>query len=171
MTVVSNTTPLNYLILIGAVEVLPGLFQRVLTPEAVVGELLDPRAPNLVCNRAANPPAWLAILPVNLPPDPSLDELHAGEREAIMLSEQVAADLLLVDERHAWRVAGQRGLTTMGTLGVLETAAERGLLDFGDALARLRQTAFHVSEAVLAPFPGARSRARFELTRAASRIG
>lgn len=39
MTAVTNTTPLNYLVLIHAVEILPQLFQRILAPQAVLGEL------------------------------------------------------------------------------------------------------------------------------------
>ena len=35
MTVVSNTSPLNYLVLIELRQLLPALFNRVLVPEAV----------------------------------------------------------------------------------------------------------------------------------------
>jgi predicted nucleic acid-binding protein len=40
MIVVSDTTPLNYLILIDSVAVLPALFGRVCAPAAVIEELL-----------------------------------------------------------------------------------------------------------------------------------
>ncbi len=39
MIVVSDTSPLNYLILIGEEELLPKLFGRVVIPNAVFGEL------------------------------------------------------------------------------------------------------------------------------------
>jgi predicted nucleic acid-binding protein len=48
MIVVSNTTPLNYLVLIASVDVLPALFGRVCAPTAVIAELLHPRAPSAV---------------------------------------------------------------------------------------------------------------------------
>ena len=39
MIVVADTTPLNYLVLIEAVQLLPRLYQRVLIPPAVRDEL------------------------------------------------------------------------------------------------------------------------------------
>ena len=44
MTVVSDTSPLNYLILIGSDELLKALFGRVAVPAAVIGELQSARA-------------------------------------------------------------------------------------------------------------------------------
>ncbi len=37
--IVSDTTPLNYLVLIGAIDILPGLYIRVFVPPAVKAEL------------------------------------------------------------------------------------------------------------------------------------
>jgi len=39
--VVADTGPLNYLVLIDAIELLPKLFKRVFTPEAVRAELVN----------------------------------------------------------------------------------------------------------------------------------
>jgi predicted nucleic acid-binding protein len=49
MIVVSDTTPLNYLILIGAAHVLPELFGRVYAPTAVIKELSHARSPKRAC--------------------------------------------------------------------------------------------------------------------------
>ena len=53
MIVVSDTTPLNYLILIDSVHVLPMLFGSVYAPSAVLRELLHPKTPDAV--RAGRP--------------------------------------------------------------------------------------------------------------------
>ena len=45
MIVVADTTPINYLILIGETEVLPKLYGRVVIPPAVHEELTNSRAP------------------------------------------------------------------------------------------------------------------------------
>ena len=45
---VADTTPLNYLILIGVVPILPTLFGRVYAPPAVIRELSHPRGPEVV---------------------------------------------------------------------------------------------------------------------------
>jgi predicted nucleic acid-binding protein len=59
--VVADTGPLNYVILIGAIELLPKLFKAVLMPEAVRTELRHPGASPLVRIWAAEPPAWLQV--------------------------------------------------------------------------------------------------------------
>jgi predicted nucleic acid-binding protein len=63
--VVADTGPLNYLVLIEAIELLPKLFQRVFAPEAVRAELLDQDAPAVVRAWAAQPPGWLEVRTVS----------------------------------------------------------------------------------------------------------
>jgi predicted nucleic acid-binding protein len=46
-------------------------------------------------------------------------------------------------------VATERNLTVIGTLGVLMEGAERGLIDFPEAITRLQQTTFYVSPEIL----------------------
>jgi predicted nucleic acid-binding protein len=41
--VVSDTSPINYLILTEAVELLPRVFSRIIVPTAVGNELADPK--------------------------------------------------------------------------------------------------------------------------------
>ena len=148
MIVVSDTTPLNYLVLIGAQEVLPALFGQVVIPETVLGELQAAATPEAVRDWIASPPPWLVTRKAAAVPDPSLSHLHEGEREAIHLAEELRADLLLLDERAARKVAASRGLTTSGTLAILDRAAEKGLVDFPQALQQLKQTSFYLSPSV-----------------------
>src|SRR5437763_668462 len=68
------------------------------------------------------------------------DELDLGEREAIALAHLLGADLLLIDELSGRAEARRRSLRVTGTLGILRTAAERGLIDVPEVLARLRGT-------------------------------
>jgi predicted nucleic acid-binding protein len=151
MIVIADTTPLNYLVLIGHVKILPELYGRVLIPRAVWEELQRSRTPEAVRTWIGRVPAWLEIRGVQGTREPELANLGAGEREAIILAEELHADLIILDEHAARRLATRRNLTVIGTLGVLAEAAERGLLDFSDAIDRLRQTSFYVSPEVLAP--------------------
>jgi predicted nucleic acid-binding protein len=48
MIVVSNTSPLNYLVLIELQHILPTLFERILIPEAVRRELQSAAAPDAI---------------------------------------------------------------------------------------------------------------------------
>lgn len=43
MIVVADTTPVNYLVLLGHIEVLPALYGRVMIPESVRDELVHAR--------------------------------------------------------------------------------------------------------------------------------
>lgn len=61
MIVLSDTSPLNYLVLIGHVNVLPALFGEVILPVAVRDELLHPAAPEVVREWLSAPPRWLSI--------------------------------------------------------------------------------------------------------------
>jgi predicted nucleic acid-binding protein len=147
MIVVSDTSPLNYLVLIEQVQVLPVLFGRVIVPPAVMAELQHAGAPDVVRAWAASPPPWLEIQPpARIEP---LLGLGAGETQAIRLAQELLADAILIDERRAATIARQAGLFVTGTLGVLEIAAERGLIDVVQTIAALRQTTFRVSDEVL----------------------
>ncbi len=105
MIVVSDTTPLNYLILIESAHVLPALFGRVYAPPAVIRELSHPRSPERVRQWGDSPPGWLTVQgPTHT--DPSL-KLGPGETEAIALAQELKADWVLLDERKGSR--GGRG--------------------------------------------------------------
>ncbi len=59
MTVVSDASPLHYLVLIKAEHVLAQLFSEVVVPPAVLRELSHERAPERVRHWASDPPQWL----------------------------------------------------------------------------------------------------------------
>lgn len=148
MIVLSDTSPLNYLVLIGHADVLRAVFGQVVIPEAVVSELTDPRAPRLVREWVLSLPDWCEVKNVSVV-DTTI-QLGKGEREAISLAFELGADLLLMDDRVARSYAEHRALRVAGTLNVLEAAAERDLLDLPTAIASLRQTNFHIAEDLLA---------------------
>lgn len=149
MTVISNTSPLRYLILIDQFELLPQLFDRVLVPQAVCDELGASVAPTIVRNWISSPPDWLEIQSVSTPPDVPLQRLGAGEREAILLAEELEADLILLDDMQARRLAVERGLIVTGLLGLLQQSATLGLIDLTVAIERLRETNFWISSSLL----------------------
>ena len=148
MIVVSDTSPLNYLVLIGAIDVLPTLFTDVHTPPEVIAELLHPRTPDIVRLWAQSPPAWLHITRATLPP-PAHPGLGAGETQAIALAKQLHAAYVLIDERDGTKAALDEGLTVIGTLAVLEQAASLKLLDLPTTLQNLTQTSFRISPALI----------------------
>jgi hypothetical protein len=62
MIVVSDTSPICYLLLINAIELLPQLYGKVAIPEVVRQELCHPKSPLMIQNWIQNPPAWLLIV-------------------------------------------------------------------------------------------------------------
>lgn len=145
MIVVADTSPLNYLILIGAVDLLPSLYGSIYTAPACVSELRAPGAPEEVRRWFENRPDWMVTTAPEEVSDPRLAHLDLGEREAISLALQLRADLVLIDERDGRMAAEACGLSVAGTLRVLAEGAAIGLVNLAEAFARLRHTTFRVN--------------------------
>jgi len=141
-SIVADTTPLNYLVLIQATDILPSLYRRVLIPPAVKVELAHANTPAIVRAWISQPPLWLEVVNLKQPVDSALAHLDEGEREAISLASELQAALLLMDERDGVTIARQRGLKVIGTLATLDLAAVHGLVDLQTMFDRLRATTF-----------------------------
>ena len=96
--VVADTSPLNYLILIEHIDLLPRLYRRIIIPVEVLRELNDDGAPRRVSEWAMQPPEWLEVRSTPPNNDPALSLLDQGERCAILLAQSEADVLLLIDE-------------------------------------------------------------------------
>jgi predicted nucleic acid-binding protein len=154
--VVADTSPINYLVLIEQIELLPRLYIRVLIAPAVAEELQHPLAPKPVRDWIGKQPDWLEVLsPRN---GLILDYLDLGEGQAIALATEMNAEVLLMDEQAGRLEAARRGLKVAGTLSVLDEGHRAGLVNFDTAIDRLRQTSFRVSAAVLTEINARRSR-------------
>ncbi|MEJ7701361.1 MAG: DUF3368 domain-containing protein [Pyrinomonadaceae bacterium] len=149
MIVVADTSPINYLILIGAIDVLPALYQKIVVPTAVYNELQSDATPAEVRAWTAKTPDWFTVLPVTVLLDNSLPNLDEGEKQAIALFEEINADALIIDERQGRAEAARRGIFVIGTLGVLSSAAEKDLLNLSDAIAKLQKTSFRASPTLI----------------------
>ena len=139
--IVSDTSPLNYLIQLGRVHLLPKLFSPVVIPSEVLSELSHARAPAAVREWAQMPPAWLTISAVTkrliLPAD-------AGEVAALSLAVELRHSAILIDDARGRELALGLGLNPLGTLRFLELAADAGLASLSDALTELQRLNFRV---------------------------
>jgi len=148
--VVADTGPLNYLVLIDAIELLPALFDQVCVPQSVFEELNHHDTPAIVRTWVSQTPDWFRI-----DPDPATltdegaESLDAGEQAAIALALAIKADLILMDDRAGITAARKVGLRATGTLGVLDLAARRGLIDLAAAFKRLKTTGFYYRQGLL----------------------
>lgn len=143
MVVVADTSPINYLVIIRAIDLLTGLYTRILIPPAVLAELKHPLAPRPVRDWARETPRWVEVVG---PKDrPTLARLDLGETEAIALATEMHASVLLMDEWAGRQEAVRRGLRVAGTLSLLDEADRAGLVNFDHAVAQLLKTGFRVS--------------------------
>ncbi|QMV19263.1 DUF3368 domain-containing protein [Granulicella sp. 5B5] len=153
MIFVADTGPLNYLILIGHIDILRPLYGEVVIPPAVQQEMLASLAPPLVRSWMSDPPPWLEVRTpgrLDIALNPMLDE---GEWEAIALAYMAGqGSVVLIDDRVGRLEASRLGFRVTGTLGILEQAHKRGLLNIRDAIQLLRTTNFKASEALLQSF-------------------
>jgi len=142
MIIVADTTPINYFVLIGAIDMLQELFGHVIIPQAVFDELQHEKTPQEVKAWIDARPEWLEVRPASQSLFLPQKKLGDGEHEAITLAIELKADAVLMDDRDGTKEARRHHITVFGTLVLLDKAAERKLLDLPEAIARLAQTTF-----------------------------
>jgi len=145
MPVVSNTSPISNLAVIGKLDLLRDQFKTILIPEAVARELKalsNPRARAAI--ETALKEGWIEVGTVKSLPLTRLltVNLHQGESEAIALAVEQNASWVLLDEREARAAAKQMSLNITGVLGVLLRAKKQGqIVNLGLVVERLRKEA------------------------------
>ena len=127
MLIVSDASPIIALALCDKLDLLDKLFDRVCIPQAVFNELNirdKPKAQEII-NWAKG-----KIVPVkNTAVVTALSlSLDPGEAEALSLYWETAADFLLIDEKRGRIIAHRNGIKTIGTVGILLSAKQRGFV-------------------------------------------
>ena len=144
MRVVSNTSPLCNLAVIGRLHLLHERYAEITVPLEVWSELSrlgNSRA--LAEIKSAHTDGWLHVH--TLGPDQLLafnPALDPGEAAAISLAKFLQADLLLMDELRGRTAARARGLTVAGLLGeLLHARRHRKISSLQNEISLLRQRA------------------------------
>jgi predicted nucleic acid-binding protein len=115
MLVVADSSPLHYLVLIDRTTILPTLFGQVVIPSTVVEELQRSRTPALVRDWMSSLPAWLEIRQPRQTPEALLFRLGAGERNVIVLAQEMQATLVLMDDMEGCAAAEHLAFSVLGT--------------------------------------------------------
>ena len=128
MIVISDTSCIGYLIIIDKLILLKENFSKIVVPEAVHKEILQ-LSSRYNLNKYLKS-EWITSLPItnNKLYKELLNQVDEGESEAIVLSQEIHADLLLIDERKGTLLARSFGIKTIGLLGVLLLSKEKQLI-------------------------------------------
>jgi predicted nucleic acid-binding protein len=129
MIVVSDSSPLIGLSVTGHLWLLKALYQTIAIPEAVFREVVLVGQGRAGVQEVLDAD-WILVQSVNQRPLvlALLGELDEGEAEAIILTMELDAEFLIMDERRGRRAAQRLGLSVIGVLGVLLEAKKKGLL-------------------------------------------
>ncbi len=152
MLVVSNTSPLSNLAIIGQLALVREQLGHVLVPPTVEAELARNPLPNARASlQAAIGEGWVEVRPLAGGVPPHLGaRLDSGEAEALALAVEMKASLILLDESAARLCAKQLGLDFTGALGILRLAKRNGRISsLKEQVHRLRADArFFISPAL-----------------------
>ncbi len=129
MIVICDASPLIVLATVHRLDLLRQLFDEIVIPESVYREV--------VVDGAGEPGADAVAAATWMRRQSAMDQplfvqlqrrLGPGEAEAIALALELKADLVVIDEQRARRIAAGYGLRVLGTVGVLIQARMQGLL-------------------------------------------
>ena len=126
MKTVSNTTPIISLSSIGKIEILKDIFQEIIIPQAVYEEIKAKQGYGY--NEVD-----LSFIKVQAIQNTEqekflLEQLDAGEAQAIVLSKEVNADNTIIDENVGYTIAKESGLNVIRTLSILLKAKESNII-------------------------------------------
>ncbi|MGE0666803.1 MAG: DUF3368 domain-containing protein [Sphingomonadales bacterium] len=152
--IVSDASPLIVIARTGLIPVLKRMVEEVIVPATVYAECThDLTLPGARAVRAAVEAGDIQVRPGVVPPitdaGEELSGLGAGELAAIHLAQDLQCPVLM-DERLGRQVARHRGLTVIGSAGLLLAAKKLGLIPaVAPILSEWQQSGYFLSEALI----------------------
>jgi len=144
MIVISDTTPLRYLIEIEDAHILEKLYGQIIIPQKVFSELQGKHTPPKVAAWIQSRPGWIEVRQADLSLFTPQKYIQDGEREAIALAIELKADALLSDDGDAIKEARHCNIPTIRLFAILESAARIELLDLPEAVDKMKRTTFRL---------------------------
>lgn len=153
MTAVSNASPLITLFKVGALHVLPELFGKLIVATEVFHEVTVIGAGRPGASDVQSAP-WIEVKSYTNAAQfarwKTQHGLGSGETATILLAQELSANLAIIDERTARRLATGLGLSVMGCVGILESAAQKNLIaDLRIAYQQLLASGTYIDRAIL----------------------
>ncbi|MDE6662117.1 MAG: DUF3368 domain-containing protein [Lachnospiraceae bacterium] len=146
--VVVNTTPLIALSYVGQLDILKKLYGEVIIPEAVYKEL-SVKAESICKKEVDSSLDWIRVDKIKNQMAKTMykTQLHDGEVEVMILAQEVAADVVIIDDANAKKHAKYLKLPVTGTLGILIKAKQSGYIDaLKPILQRMVESNIYISQ-------------------------
>lgn len=148
--IISNTGPLIALATVDRLDILRGLFEKIIIPEAVHFELLEGGATQAGIS-SYQQATWVDVQPLTAPLDPLLDKvLDTGEASVIQLAREYQVPVL-IDERKGRKIAREiYQLQVVGTARILVEAKRHKLLDnVQEVLTQMKNNGYRIHETIV----------------------
>ena len=149
--VVVNTTPLIALSHVGQLDILKKLYGEIIIPKAVYRELSAKT--ESICKKAVDRSLeWIRVENIKNQMAKTMykTQLHDGEVEVMILSKEIAADVVIIDDANAKKHAKYLGLPVTGTLGVLIKAKREGLInELKPILYQMTENGIYISQSLI----------------------
>lgn len=146
--VVVNTTPFIALCHVNRLEILKELYGQVIIPDAVYREISVKS--DSVCKKMVDEAHdWIHIESIQdqLAKTMYKTQLHDGEVEVMILSKELAADVVIIDDANAKKHAKYLGLPVPVTLEVLIKAKQNGFIkELKPILLQLKEKGIYISQ-------------------------
>ena len=149
--VVVNTTPLIALSHVDQLDILKKLYGEIIIPEAVYREL-SVKAES-ICKKAVDRSLeWIRVESIKNQMAKTMykTQLHDGEVEVMILSKEIVADVVIIDDANAKKHAKYLGLPVTGTLGVLIKAKQEGHInELKPILHQMVENGIYISQSLI----------------------
>ncbi|GEA17950.1 DUF3368 domain-containing protein [Moorella sp. E306M] len=159
MKVIADTSTLIALSHLRQLDLVKKLWNKIFIPEMVYEEVLQggPGGPGVQEVENAVKAGWLIVHKVQSNREVAflMTVLGPGEAGVLVLGNELEADLLIIDEKKARRIAVQAGFEVLGVLGVINLAVSKGLINRKEAPAMidiLKNKGFRLGEGLVERF-------------------
>jgi len=148
MILIADSSALVALSVCDSLELLDRLFKDVIVPEAVYLEVIKSDKPEaLTLKEFLQNKVRKVDMSTFIYLDGNADE---GEMEAMFLYKQEQADKLLIDDKRGKKIAKINGINTIGSLGVLLSAKQVGLItEIKPKLEAIKASRVYLSQSVI----------------------
>ncbi len=149
MIVVSDSSPLIALAKIDCFALLQKLYGQIVISSEVYAEVVVTGA-GLAGAADTSKSTWIEVRQIKNPADLTRAKLRfglgLGELSTMLLAKEIGADLIIVDDLGARKIAQKEGFKIVGTIAILEACYRKGnLSDLREAYGRLLKRSIYIN--------------------------